>query len=357
MRNWKRAFPTRRIVSLDNILFRADASSAIGSGHLMRCLALAKAWQHVGGRVCFLTAESIGALDERFAQENIRHERAAVRPGTPEDAEQTVEWARRLGAAWVVVDGYRFKPDYIHQLKTSGARVLVMDDDARFDFYEADVVLNQNIDAKAESYRRAASTQLLLGAKYVLLRPEFLAERPRQETAGAARRVLVTMGGSDPENVASTVVRALARMEDDFEAIVVAGGGNPHFESLQELVKTVRGKVRLERSPVNMAAIMRWADIAISDAGGACWELAYLGVPMILITVSRDQEENMSAISKTGAALSLGWHANLSEDDVLGAVRKVMNDPDARRAMSESGQALVDGEGAARVVEFLQSCV
>jgi spore coat polysaccharide biosynthesis predicted glycosyltransferase SpsG len=85
--------------------------------------------------------------------------------------------------------------------------------------------------------------------------------------------------------------------------------------------------------------------------------LAYLGVPMILITASRDQEENASAISKTGAALSLGWHANLSEDDILEAIKKVMNDPEGRGAMSKSGRALVDGKGAARVVEFLQSCV
>src|SRR5450755_2410139 len=130
--------PTRRNVSLNNILFRADASSAIGSGHVMRCLALAKAWQHAGGGACFLTAESIGALDERFAQEDVRHERIAVQPGTPEDAEQTVAWARRLGASWIVVDGYRFRPDYIHPLKMSGVRVLALDDDARFDFYEAD---------------------------------------------------------------------------------------------------------------------------------------------------------------------------------------------------------------------------
>ncbi len=339
------------------MLVRADASSAIGSGHVMRCLALAKAWQQTGGGVCFLAAESIRALDERFAQENIRHESATVQPGTSEDAEQTVAWARRLGASWVVVDGYRFTPDYIHHLKMSGERVLVLDDDARFDFYEADIVLNQNIDARAESYRHGSSTHLLLGTKYVLLRPEFLAEQPRREVARVARRLLVTMGGSDPENVASSMVRALSRLECDFEALVVAGGGNPHFESLQQLVKTVQGNVRLERSFTNMAAIMRWADVAISAAGGTCWELAYLGVPMILVTVSRDQERNAAAISKTGAALSLGWHANLSEEEILDAITKLMHDPEARRAMSQSGRTLVDGQGAARVVEFLQNCV
>ena len=124
-------------MSLDNILIRADASTAIGSGHVMRCLALAKAWQRSGGRVCYLTAETIAALDERFAQEKIQHERISVQPGTLEDGEQTVAWARRWRAPWVVVDGYRFRPDYIHALKMSGVRVLVLDDDARFDFYRS----------------------------------------------------------------------------------------------------------------------------------------------------------------------------------------------------------------------------
>jgi UDP-2,4-diacetamido-2,4,6-trideoxy-beta-L-altropyranose hydrolase len=344
-------------VSLDNILFRADASSAIGSGHVMRCLALANAWQHAGGRVCFLTAENIDALDERFAQENVRQERAAVQPGTPEDAEQTVELARRLEASWVVVDGYRFKPDYIHQLKISGVRVLMLDDDARFDYYEADVVLNQNIDASPESYQRASSTRLLLGAKYVLLRPEFLAERPRKEFAGVARKFLVTMGGSDSENVTAAVVRALPRLGNDFEATVVVGGGSPHHESLQALVGRLPVKVRLERSLANMAPIMGWADVAIAAPGGTCWELAFLGVPMILITLSRDQERNAASIGNIGAALTLGWHANLSEREISDAIKSVMNSANERRAMSERGRRLVDGQGAARVAEFLRNCL
>ncbi len=346
----------------DNILFRCDSSTEIGSGHVMRCLALAKAWQRVGGQVCYLTAETIAALDGRFADDGFQQERLAVEPGIPEDAEQTAAWVRRLGARWVVVDGYRFKPDFVHRLKMSGVRVLFLDDDARFDFYEADVVLNQNIDAKAERYKCGATTHLLLGADYVLLRPEFLEERPRKDVAGVARRLLITMGGSDSENVTSTVVRALSQMGNEFEATVVVGGGNPHYESLRTLAERLSGKastnrIRLVRSPANMAQLMREADVAIAAAGGTCWELAFLGVPMILITLSRDQEANAAAISKAGAALSLGWHANLSEREIGDAIRNTMNDVDGRRAMSERGQKLVDGRGAARVVEFLQSCL
>ena len=352
----------RGIMAGDNILFRCDASAAIGSGHVMRCLALGKAWQRAGGRVCYLTAETIAALDGRLAHEGFQHERLAVEPGSAEDAEQTVEWAGRLGVKWIVVDGYRFVPDFIRRLKSLGVRVLMLDDDARFDSYDADVLLNQNIDATAEPYKIAASSRLLLGADYVLLRPEFLVERPGREIAGVARNLLITLGGSDSEDVTSTVVRVLAQLGNEFEATVVVGGGSPHYETLRTLVEALRakipeGKIRLERSPANMALLMREADIAIAAAGGTCWELAFLGVPMILITLSHDQEANATAISRTGAALSLGWHANLSEREIGDAIRAVMNDADGRRAMSERGQKLVDGRGAERVVEFLQSCL
>lgn len=344
------------------MLVRADASAEIGSGHVMRCLALGKAWQRSGGRVCYLTAETIAALDGRFADEGFQHERLAVDPGSLEDAEQTAEWAVRLGAKWVVVDGYRFVPDFVRRLKISGVRVLMLDDDARFDSYEADVVLNQNIDAKAESYKTAASSQLLLGADYVLLRPEFLAERSHGKTAGGARNLLITLGGSDSEDVTSTVVRSLPRLRNEFKASVVVGGGSPHYQSLRTLLENLRGKIsqgeiRLERSPANMALLMREADVAIAAAGGTCWELAFLGVPMILITLSRDQEANAAALSRAGAALSLGWHANLSEREIGEAILTLMNDGDGRRTMSERGQKLVDGRGAERAVEFLQSCL
>lgn len=339
------------------MLVRADASTAIGSGHVMRCFALAKAWQSAGGRVSFLTAENIPKLEQRFATEGIEQHRFAMEPGSNEDAERTADRAQRLGASWVVLDGYRFGPDYIRQLKSLGLRVLLLDDDARLDFYEADIVLNQNPDASSEMYvKRDAGARLLLGRDYVLLRPEFLAEPRPREVAGVARKILVTMGGSDPENVTLKVLDALAGMaKTDFEAKIVVGGGNPHYGLLQNATQTLAGKAHVEESPSNIAPLMTWADIAISAAGGTCWELAFVGVPMILIVLTSDQSPNASAISRRGAALSLGWHANLSPRQIGDALENLMNNPDRRREMSERGRKLVDGEGAARVVACMQS--
>jgi UDP-2,4-diacetamido-2,4,6-trideoxy-beta-L-altropyranose hydrolase len=339
------------------LLVRADASTAIGSGHVMRCFALAKAWQSAGGRVSFFTVENIPNLEQRFAREGIEQHRFAMEPGSSEDAERTADCAHRLGAAWVVVDGYRFGPDYIHRLKGFGLRVLHLDDDARLDFYEADIALNQNPDASSEMYvKREASTRLLLGADYVLLRPEFLAAPRQRQVEGVAHKILVTMGGSDPENVTLKVLDALAGMaKTDFEAKIVVGGGNPHYALLQDATQKLAGKAHLEESPSNMAPLMTWADIAISAAGGTCWELAFMGVPMILIVLTSDQSPNASAISCQGGALSLGWHANLSPRQIGDSLKSLMDGPERRREMSELGRKLVDGEGAARVVACMQN--
>jgi UDP-2,4-diacetamido-2,4,6-trideoxy-beta-L-altropyranose hydrolase len=342
-----------------SLLIRADASTAIGTGHAMRCLALAKTWQGTGGQVNYLMAESIPALEDRFAREGVTVTRIAAAPGMVSDAEQTVAEARRLGARWVVADGYRFEPDYIRKLKAAGLRVLSLDDDGRFDFYSADIVLNQNISANSAMYaKREPFTRLLLGSEYVLLRPEFLAESRTREFPAAAWKVLVTMGGSDPENVTKKVLLAVlkieANIEVNIEARIVVGSGNPWQDEVQVLAAQ-RAGLQLERSPENMAPLMRWADIVISGAGSTCWELAYLGLPAIVIALSRDQLEIARGLAENEVAVSLGWHANLSEERISDALNRLLSDQERRRAMSERGQKLVDGRGAERVVAFLQS--
>jgi UDP-2,4-diacetamido-2,4,6-trideoxy-beta-L-altropyranose hydrolase len=233
--------------------------------------------------------------------------------------------------------------------------VLFLDDDGRFDFYAADVVLNQNISASSAMYaHREPFTRLLLGSEYVLLRPEFLAEPRTREYPAAARKVLVTMGGSDPENVTKKALLALLQIEANIETRIVIGSGNPRQDDLQVLAAQ-RAGFQLERSPANMAALMRWADLAISGAGSTCWELAYLGLPAIVIALSQDQQGIARGLAENEVAVSLGWHANLSEERISEALNSLLNDQGRRRAMSERGRKLVDGRGAERVVAFLQS--
>jgi UDP-2,4-diacetamido-2,4,6-trideoxy-beta-L-altropyranose hydrolase len=339
----------------DGLLIRADASTRLGAGHAMRCFALAKAWQKTGGRVTFAMSEALPGMRERFRNEGVQLEYVSPEAGSKEDAKQTGALAERIGARWTVVDGYQFAPDYVRQIRDSGLRVLVLDDDARFSEYCADVILNQNPGADEQMYgQRRGYTRLLLGADYALLRPEFLAASQHRETSPVAYRVLVCMGGSDPENVTETAMQAVADIGGEIETTVVVGSGNPHHQQLCALADIMPG-VRIERSPTNMADLMREADTAISAAGSTCWELAYLGVPMILTVLASNQQANAQALAKHGAALNLGWHSDLSPSEISKSIEQLAGDCVQRRAMSKAGRKLVDGHGAERVVKILES--
>src|SRR5438132_8156255 len=100
---------------------------------------------------------------------------------------------------------------------------MVIDDYGHAGHYSADVVVNQNISAKESLYTsRERYTRLCLGLDYVLLRREFKAWRERKrEIAPIAKKGLVTMGGSDPENVTSAGLRAMRRLGSDGGELIV----------------------------------------------------------------------------------------------------------------------------------------
>ena len=157
-----------------NLLFRTDASVGSGTGHVMRCLALAQALQDAGGHAIFAVADATPALEERLRMEKVEHLRPKVIPGSPDDAKETVELAQKKNASWVVVDGYHFGAEYQSLLKAAGLKLLFVDDNGHGESYSADLVLNQNTHARPGLYRkRDPQTRLLLGPRYAMLRREF----------------------------------------------------------------------------------------------------------------------------------------------------------------------------------------
>ena len=110
------------------LLFRADASVSIGTGHVMRCLALAQAWQDAGGRAVFAMAESTAAVLEMLRTIGFEVLAVSARAGTDEDSRQTASLALEQGAEWVAVDGYQFGADFQRTLRAAGLRILFLDD-------------------------------------------------------------------------------------------------------------------------------------------------------------------------------------------------------------------------------------
>jgi UDP-2,4-diacetamido-2,4,6-trideoxy-beta-L-altropyranose hydrolase len=354
-------------MKLGNLLIRADASVEMGTGHVMRCLALAQAWQDAGGSAAFAMAESTPATVARLAAEGFQVCPVAESAGTKEDANSTAELARARAAEWIVVDGYQFGAGYLEIIKSSGRRLLCLDDAGGSESYSADLVLNQNLNATEDLYlKRRPETRLLLGTRYALLRREFVKWRGwKRDVETPGNKVLITMGGSDPGNVTLEVLEALrTAVAGNLEAVIVVGGSNPHFESIVRVAESFPGKIRVQRDAANMAELMAWADIAVSAAGSTCWEMCMLGLPAIVLDIAPNQERLSRELEREGCAIHIAQadfsQAGISSDNskvvaIREKIELLMQSSQIRGGISRRAAELVDGNGAGRVVAAMRA--
>jgi UDP-2,4-diacetamido-2,4,6-trideoxy-beta-L-altropyranose hydrolase len=342
-------------MSLGPLLIRADATSELGAGHVMRCLALAQAWRDAGGRALFAMAQAPPAIKQRLRAESCEVVYISAQPGSEEDGRETLRLAQEHKADWVAVDGYQFGSDYQRNLKAAGFKVFFVDDYGHSEHYYADVVLNQNVSADEKLYQnREAYTRLLMGTKYCLLRREFTAWREwERDIPKVGRRVLITMGGADPQNVTGRVMQGLGLVQrGDLEATIVVGGSNPHFEALQSAAG--HKGIALSRDATNMAELMAKADIAISAAGSTCWELCLLGLPALSIDVADNQKAVARELDRRGCAIHLGNAEDVTVAKIASESEKLLGSQELRLTLSQRSRELVDGCGAQRVASILR---
>ncbi len=340
---------------MPTLLIRADGSPQIGLGHVMRCLALAQAWQDRGGAACLVRAGTADVFDERLATEGVGLRRIGCVAGSPEDADATRAIAQELNAPAVVLDGYHFNTSFQARLRGDSVKLLCVDDNAHAGEYVADWVLNQNLHAEPALYaRRAPHTRLLLGTRFALLRRDFTRWRewPR-ETPARVRRLLITLGGSDPDNVTGSVLTALEQLAlPDLEVVVVVGGASLHYERLRASLRLPGASLR--RNVSDMPELMRWADLAVTAGGSTCWEAACLGLPLCSLVIVENQLASARKLAGAGAAEVLepgpaGWEP----DKLAGVLNALAHNPARRAQMTTAGRALVDGRGAERVADIL----
>lgn len=337
------------------LIIRADADARIGTGHLMRCLALAQAWKDEGGDVIFITACESPKLQQRLDGEGFQVVQLKYPYPNPLDLEKTLEVIVGYQGAWVVLDGYHFDPSYQYRIKGAGCRLLVIDDMAHHPHYYADIVLNQNIYAEDMQYSCEPYTRLLLGTKYVLLRREFLRWRQwKRNIPDIAKKTLVTLGGSDPDNVTLKVIEALQQVEvEGLEAIVVVGAANPHLALLRNAAESSAVPIRLETAVENMSELMAWADIAISAGGSTCWELAFMGLPSLLIVMADNQRMAVKRLCERGLMRNLGDSLDVTPQAIAWSLKNFAENYEERLKIGELGRQLVDGLGVERVVGVL----
>jgi UDP-2,4-diacetamido-2,4,6-trideoxy-beta-L-altropyranose hydrolase len=336
------------------MVIRADAGPGIGTGHVMRCLALAVGLRGRGAPVEFL-GKAPPAVVERVCEEGFHWQQIDKTHPNPSDLTTTRDLLTHRSASWLILDGYHFTPQYQSSVRAFNKRLLVVDDDARHEQYDVDILLNQNLSAASLQYRFASSsTRVLFGPHFALLRPEFSRTNMCRDIPQHAERLLVTMGGTDPAEGAFLALEALRRLaQNELTVRIVAGIDNPRMHELTLASRELGPRVEVLGAVGNMAEHLAWADMALTASGSTVWEMCCLGLPMLLIVTASNQLGIAKALHQHGAAVSLGEIEYITPDMLTASLKKFLGDPSLRQALSQAGKQLVDGRGAARVAEIL----
>lgn len=362
------------------VLFRTDASTSIGTGHVMRCLTLARALRGQGAECAFISRDHPGHLLDLLEKEGFSTHRLPA-PQKPEragesnlsactdytawlgvagaqDASDCLEVIKQGWADWLVVDHYALDSNWERALRPHVGKIMVIDDLANRE-HDCDLLLDQNLGSKETNYegKVPSNCRLLTGSQYALLRPEFSVQRDsslaRRQFSSLAH-ILVAMGGVDSDNATGAVLDALAKsnLPKTCRISVVMGVQAPWLEQVKARAAAMPCRAVVLSGISNMAEFMGCADLAIGAAGSTSWERCCLGLPSLTVVLAENQKPIAEALSQNGCAFTLSLD---SIDQVLPEmIAQLHMQPWVMEAMSLAAAKVTDGQGAKKVLEWLQ---
>lgn len=354
------------------IAIRVDASSQIGTGHVMRCLTLATALVEPDTQIHFICRHlpvNLGDLirDKGFKvfllppskldQEAEPLAHASWLGVTQEvDAKATLDIVEDQGYDWLITDHYALDIRWEKILRPYVKKLMVIDDLADR-LHDCDVLLDQNYYLNQETrYKDKLPNKCLtlLGPRYTLLRKEFSELRtqlkPKDNTV---KRILVFFGGVDALDFTTKAIKAISAItEYEFSVDVVIGDQHPNKEAIIALCERSGFSCYVQTD--KMAELMAQADLSIGAGGGAVWERACLKLPTIAIPIATHQIKQLTDIAAKG--ITYTFDANdYTPENIKKHIHSILDNPSLRHLMSVNSAEIVDGKGVERVKKVLLS--
>jgi len=335
-----------------NVAFRADASVDIGIGHLMRCLALSEELIRRGHFCYFLSKIDNDELISRIKKNNVHYQKINPNATLQTDVETLIKFSNENDVDWVITDHYSINSQYIKEIKRNNLKVLSIDDNAQIHYY-SDIIVNQNIGAEKLDFSSEKYSKFLLGTKYVMLRDELLQKYKREET-NKVTKILIMFGGTDPDNVTLKVLRMLECLNESVQFLVVTGPVNRFYDDILYYINKCSMDITFLKGKKKMSDVYLQSDIAISAGGSSCYELAYFGIPNIIIAIADNQVRSAQELNNQNISIYLGKKNEVKPEQLRNKIKTLIDDYLLRKNMSEHGKKLIDGKGKHKIVNVME---
>lgn len=334
--------------------FRVDANEKIATGHMMRCIAIAQKCISLGEKCIFFLAEE--KETDRLKEKNIPYRVLNTKWDDMESEEMIMKQIiEEEKLDWLVVDSYQATVSYLAYLEQF-VSVLYIDDMAE-EIYPVSAVLHysqwQEECGYTENYRER-KTRVLAGMQYAPLREEF--SRKENQITEREKSILITTGGTDPYNVTGSLLRICCTRKEleDYKFHVIVGNMNQHESELKKLaVQDLR--ICLHKNIKNMSDYMQKCQVAVSAGGTTLYELCACKIPTVCFSFADNQRDFVEAMGKQRIMICAGdvRDGGEIENEILKGVLFFAEQETVREEYSDRMSRLIDGQGSARIADFL----
>lgn len=353
------------------VVFRVDAASFIGTGHVVRCATLADELRqrgaevlficraHAGNRIEWLKARDLPVVCLPLPQQGRSDDDGPyaswLGDSADADAQGTIAAMQGVRPDWLVVDHYAVGRRWEGAMRHHVGRIFVIDDLADRQ-HDCDLLLDQNYWPEgAARYAGLAppGSRVLVGPAFALLRPEFEQQRalvtPRTT---AVSRVFVFFGGADVHRLSERTLIALSSPPLLGLTVDLVIGDDEPLRLAVERLAARRGRTQLFGPRPHLADLMARADLAVGAGGATTWERMCVGLPSLVITTAANQEPITRQLERDGIVSYLGdVHLATEERIQLAIVAELASL--ARAARARLSYDLCDGAGTRRVAAEL----
>ena len=304
---------------MQSVTFRVDGSHHLGTGHVIRCLVLARAFRKRDVQPVFVVKDDEPRILELIDGKGFPVTALPSLLTMEEDASATNRLVAEGRSTFLVMDvanmDYTADADrYVRYCRAVLARTraysVSLDDHIITDL-PFDMRIIPYCGAEKRPYESRGKTKWLLGPAYFIFQEEFRkAARVNRTLPKKACKLLVTMGGSDPYHLTAAVLDSLrkVRQEPGLEVRVIIGPGfsSRGEQEIRERAATFQGTCQLlSGTPGTLTQQMLWADLAVTAGGLTKYEAAVTGTPNIIIAAFPREVEMCRFFSDAGAGLCL----------------------------------------------------
>lgn len=270
---------------MDIILFRADSSSKIGTGHIMRDLVLAKEFKY--SNITFATQNLEGNINHKIIEAGYKIE--TLESNSFEELNPLI---KNLNIDMIIIDHYNIDFSFEEKLKTDNPNLKIFVFDDTYEKHYCDILLNHNIYADENIYKEKKlvpeSCEIRCGSKYTLIRDEFVKEK--QIKREKKYDFLVAMGGADTSNITTEILK---RLPLNKKIAVITTSANANLLNLRKYIN-LRNNIDLFIDSNEIAKLINSSKFAIVTPSVIVHEVLYLNVPFLAIKTAENQKYMVS---------------------------------------------------------------